>query len=324
MIDGSNYNADSGNNEIALNIYDTNIPLGVPVVSNIRTLADLNAYATPVDLVADDIRAGGDSSNVGTIVGARYNAPGGTTPQIYVQRVLERSFAHLAIWTKGEEPAVITSPTPMASDFDNDFRYAALADNAVSNLPTSGLAIYNFEADATYKGVNFFPDGNLTFNFGAAEVSNLPGGNFRGRMVVQGSSGDEYFGVDARLPGGSSGLFPTGGDRLVIDISNSGGTINTADGSFSGTPTISAAIGFFSDFVVGTTGGTIDGRFYHSSPYNPAVRDPFEIAGSGMITDSASTTNDLHFGFIGSCVIPTVSLCGPGNTNIVTPNIITP
>ncbi len=302
VIDGSNYNLNFGSIVVAFDITDAPVPL--PIASPDRTLADLNAYATPVELAAGDIRAGDDATNnVGTFVGARYD-DAADLPQIYVQRVLERGFAHLGIWTSGQVPTV--------GEFDHDFRYAALADNAVSNLPTTGLAQYFFEADATYKGVNFFPDGNLVVDFGA--------GNYRGLMVVNGSSADSYFGPGATLPSG--GGFVDGGDSLRIDLAQSDGTI-AADGSFSGTWTLPAAgatnapTGFFSD-LAGATGGTIGGRFYHSSGYNPATRDPFEIAGSGMITDTASTTNDLHFGFIGSCVIAT-AFCGPGNAQITIP-----
>ena len=134
-------------------------------------------------------------------------------------------------------------------------------------------------------------------------------------MTVNGSSADNYFGPGATLPSG--GGFPTGADSLRITVSNSGGTIDTADGSFSGTWTVGTAEGFFSDFVVGTTGGTIGGRFYHSPGYvpSPTMRDPFEIAGNGMITDSATMSNDLHFGFIGSCILGN-AFCGPGNNQI--------
>ena len=310
VIDGSNYNLNFGSIVVAFDITDSPVPL--PIVSPDRTLADLNFYAAPVVLASTAIRGGSDNTmNVGTITGFRYD-DAADLPQIYVQRLL--GHAHLGIWTNGRVPTVITSPSPSPTDFDNDFRYASLADNAVSNLPTSGLAVYHFEADATYKGVNFFPDGNLFFNFGTTAQSSLPGGNFRGSMIVEGSQSDNYFGVDARLPGGTGGVFPQSDDDLTIEISNSGGTIDTADGSFSGTWTLPAAgednapTGFFSD-LADATGGTIEGRFYHSSGYNPALRDPFEIAGNGMITDTAAMPNELHFGFIGSCRISS-SFCG--------------
>ena len=313
VIGGGDFIPDPVDNAVSFNIVDTPF---LPAVSPDTTLANLLEYAVdsgnmPVELVADDIRAGVDATtNVGTIVGARYNDAAGL-PQIYVQRVLERGFAHLGIWVSGKEP------TPGDSDHD-DFRYASLADNAVSNLPSTGIGQYFFEADATYKGVNFFPDGNLVMNFGA--------NNFRGSMDVEGSqgaNGADYFGVGGTLPDGTN---PSAFDSLSITYEQADGTINL-DGTFSGSWTIpiataaDAPTGFFSD-LAGATGGTIGGRFYHSSGYNPMDRDPFEIAGSGMITDSAM--NELRFGFLGSCVIPMSSFCGPGNTNIVTPNIITP
>ena len=310
VIDGSNYNLNFGSIVVAFDITDSPVPL--PIASPDRTLAELNAYATPVVLASTAIRAGADATtNVGTFVGARYNDAAGL-PQIYVQRVLERSFAHLGIWVNGQVP------TP--GDSDHDFRYASLADNAVSNLPTSGIAQYFFEADATYKGVNFFPDGSLVMDFGA--------NNYRGSMDVEGSqgaNGADYFGVGGTLPDGTN---PSALDSLSITYEQANGTI-AADGTFGGSWTIpiatadDAPTGFFSD-LAGATGGTISGRFYHSSGYNPATRDPFEIAGNGMISDTAIMPNELRFGFIGSCVIPMSSLCGPGNTNIVTPNIVTP
>ena len=145
VIDGSNYNLNFGSIVVAFDITDAPVPL--PIVSPDRTLADLNLYATPVVLASTAIRAGGDNTtNVGTITGLQYNDAAGM-PQIYVQRLL--GHAHLGIWVSGQVPTV--------GEFDHDFRYASLADNAVSNLPDNGLAQYNFEADATYKGLNFFP-----------------------------------------------------------------------------------------------------------------------------------------------------------------------
>ena len=303
---GGDFIPDPVDNAVSFDIIDTPI---LPAVSPDTTLANLLQYAVesgnmPMDLTAGQIRAGVDG-NAGTITGSQYNnAANLPLPEIYVQRL--QGHAHLGIWVNGQVPTV--------GEFDHDFRYAALANNAVSNLPDNGLAQYHFEADATYKGVNFFPDGDLTFNFGTAESAGLPGGNFRGTMSANGVT-DNHFGNLATLPSG--GGFVDGGDSLRITVSNTGGTIDTANGSFSGTWTVGTAEGFFSDFVVGTTGGTIDGRFYHSPEYvpSPTMRDPFEIAGNGMITDSAAMPNDLHFGFIGGCVLGN-AFCGPGNAQL--------
>ena len=307
LMDGTNFIRDPANNAVAFDIID---PLDVPMVSPDRTLADLNLYDMPDTLAADRIRAG-DEGSAGPITGLQYNDPVGL-PEIYVQRLL--GFAHLGIWVNEQVPTV--------NEFDHVFEYTFLADNAVSNsnLPTGGIAQYNFEGDATYKGVNFFPDGNLVVDFGA--------NNYRGLMVVEGSSAPNYFGAsNARLPDGSTnGRSVIGGtnamsDRLRIDFA--GGTIDRdgticTNATFCGTWTLpatgatNAPTGFFSD-LAGATGGTIGGRFYHSSGYNPMDRDPFEIAGSGMITDSAM--NELRFGFLGSCNLAT-TFCGPGNNQI--------
>ena len=306
LMDGTNFIRDPANSAVAFDIIDL---LDVPMVSPDRTLADLNLYDIPDTLAADRIRAG-DEGSAGPITGLQYNDPVGL-PQIYVQRLL--GFAHLGIWTNQQVPTV--------NEFDHVFEYTFLADNAVSNsnLPTSGIAQYNFEGDATYKGVNFFPDGNLVVDFGA--------NNYRGLMVVEGSSAPNYFGAsNARLPDGSTnGRSVIGGtnamsDRLRIDFA--GGTIDRdgticTNATFCGTWTLpatgatNAPTGFFADLAGAS--GSVRGRFYHSSGYNPASRDPFEIAGTGEVTDSAM--NELRFGFLGSCNLAT-TFCGPGNNQI--------
>ena len=306
LMDGTNFIRDPANNAVAFDITD---PLPVPIVSPDRTLADLNFYDTPDTLTAGEIRAG-DEGSAGTITGLQYNDPVGL-PQIYVQRL--QGFAHLGIWTNQQVPTV--------NEFDHVFEYTFLADNAVSNsnLPTGGIAQYNFEGDATYKGVNFFPDGNLVVDFGA--------NSYRGLMTASGSSDENHFGADdARVPDGTTdGRFLVGGtiamsDRLRIDFA--GGTIDRdgticTNATFCGTWTLpatgvtNAPTGFFADLAGAS--GSVRGRFYHSSGYNPASRDPFEIAGTGEVTDSAM--NELRFGFLGSCNLAT-TFCGPGNNQI--------
>ena len=254
-----------------------------PVVDGTMLMA-LNAYATPTALAADAIRAGVDRGSVGDITGFRYDDADGN-PQVYVQLL---THAHLGIWTNGQVPTVITSPTAMASDFDNDFRYAFLGDNAVSTLPTSGVANYRIEGDATYKGVNFFPDGRLEMNFAANTVA--------GEIFARGNEAlDDFGSATAMLPMTGGGVRPIA-DTDVVQI-NLDGIINS--GEFTSMPTVISALGFFADLDSGAT-GTFAGRFYDASGYTTASGDPSEIAGAGMFADSDGT-GDLHFGFVGRC-----------------------
>ena len=41
----------------------------------------------------------------------------------------------------------------------------------------------------------------------------------------------------------------------------------------------------------------MEGRFYDAAGYSPAARDPYEIAGTGIIVDSSDGTGDLHLAF---------------------------
>ena len=305
VIDGSNYNLNFGSIVVAFDITDAPVPL--PVASNDRTLQNLNDYATPVELVANDIRHGSDSlTNVGAITGLRYDNPAGM-PEIYVQRL--RGFAHLGIWVNQQVPTV--------NEFDHDFRYAALADNAVSEVPDSGIGLYFIEGDATYKGVNFFPDGQLRMNFGtAADSIGTPGMSYDGSINVDGTQEMDDFGqVGADV---SSGTDVESDDDLTINLV---GTI-AADGTFFGTrpdgvggqmntTTITKATGFFEDLgnAPDITSASFFGRFYHGGVYNPANGDPDEIAGAGVIVDSIDGTGDLHFGFLGRCD----QVCEAGN-----------
>ena len=249
-----------------------------PVVDGTMLMA-LNDYTPPTVLAADAIRAGEDSViAANAITGLLYNDAAGN-PQIYVQLL---TYAHLGIWTNGQVPTVITSPTAMASDFVNDFRYAFLGDNAVSSLPTSGTANYAIEGDATYKGVNFFPDGIITANFALSSFGIL--------ISAEGDSAnraDDFGNANAMLPDGS---VVANTDNLFIELI--GGSI-TATG-FEGTLIMSNAnAGFFSDLLTGAT-GTVRGGFYDSVP-NPATA-PRELAGVIEIMDNEG---DLHMGFLG-------------------------
>ena len=288
---------------------DSNADIAVanmlPMPANRRTLEELNAYNVPMPLGQNAIRAGSDNLGMGVnITGFLYNdGADPPQPQIYVQLL---THAHLGIWTSGQVPTVISLATATASDFDHDFRYGFLNDNAIpeSNLPDNGLANYAIEGDATYKGLNFFPDGSLVMNFGER--------TFTANIVAEGTSGLNNFGpttpmvpdVDDRdLDDNRDELRATDStDNLEISLD---GDI-TGDG-FSSAPTVTDATGFFADLASGTT-GTLAGRFYDVEGYMPGVpampggtpEDPSEIAGAGMITDSDGTGN-LHFGFLGRC-----------------------
>ena len=269
----------------------------LPTAMNGRTLAELNAYTVPTPLAVGEIRAGGDERlDPAVITGSRYNDADGN-PQVYVQML---TYAHLGIWTNGQVPTIITLPTATASDFDHDFRYAFLGDNAIpgSDLPTIGGATYALEGDATYKGVNFFLDGSLGIQF-------TGGGNaISGSLSADGDTAlDDYGSATARVRDSTDvadvGREIVDGDDLNINFLD--GTIN-ADGTFSSTPTITAVGAFFSDLNSGAT-GTFAGRFYDAAEYDSASGDPSEIAGAGMFADSDGTddSDNLHFGFLGRC-----------------------
>ena len=268
--------ADPNNANADFIISETDI---LPTAMNGRTLAELNAYTVPTPLAADAIRNRQSDAIDGVAITASLYADASGNPQIYVQ-LLE--FAALGIWVSGN------APMPNV-DFDHDFRYAFLGDNAVSTLPTSGTAGYDIEGDATYKGVNFFPDGFLNMDFAA--------NTFDAQIQARDTQALNHFGsATAMLPttGGMRGL--AANDDLVLNLV---GTIDANGLMSTTTPLINVATGFFADLASGAT-GTMEGRFYDAAGYDPALGDPSEIAGAGIITDSDGT-GDLHFGFVGRC-----------------------
>ena len=286
LRDGSNYNRDAGNNNVAFDIVD---PLTLPTAMNGRTLAELNAYDIPTVLATNVIR-NLQSDDIGgvTITASRYGDA--AAPDVFVQML---EFAALGIWVNGNTPAI--------NGVDHDFDYAFLGDNVVSTLPNSGAARYDIEGDATYRGVNFFPDGNLNMDF---EMN-----SFSGSMGVSGAFGPDHFGsATAMVPdlddldadGDTAELRPIASTdiwqiNLIGDIDSDG---------FTSMPNISGALGFFADLSSGApaTGNTMAGRFYDAAGYNPASGDPSEIAGAGIIVDSDGT-GDVHFGFVGRCTL---------------------
>ena len=258
-----------------------------PVVDGTMLMA-LNGYATPTALAADAIRNFQSDAIDGVAITASLYADASNMPQIYVQML---EFAALGIWVNGN--------TPMPNvEFDHDYGYAFLGDNAVNPPATGdnrGTAIYNIEGDATYKGVNFFPQGSLTMHFDA--------GDFEGRIEGGGVvvSNPNFFGdANAMVPDVND--LDGDGDRtelrLIVDDDflriNLGGTIDT-DG-FNSTPTIINAFGFFSDLASGAA-GTMRGRFYDDpATYDPTMATPRELVGVMEIMDAQG---NLNIGFLG-------------------------
>ena len=230
-------------------------------------LIQLDAAVAPAVLATNQIRAGEDSDNNNSsraaipITGFRYGDA--ATPDVFVQKL---DFAHIGIWINGNLA-------------DNDFNYAWLGENVVAPPVITGDAIYDVEGDATYKGVNFFPDGTMTMHFDS--------GTFDGRMQAFASDLDDDFGG---IP------VPTGGG--IFDLRITGGTI-TADGfEFTGTPSFGNTFGFFGDLTA-ITSFSMSGRFHDdSATYDPSMAAPTELSGVVDIIDGGGT-NDLHMGFLG-------------------------
>ena len=274
LRDGSNYNRDAANNNVAFDIVD---PLTLPTAMNGRTLAELNAYDIPTALAADAIRNRASETIRGAaITGSRYN-DASNMPQIYVQML---EFAALGVWVNGNAPDI--------GVFDHiNYDYAFLGDNVVATLPTSGSASYSIEGDAIYKGVNFFPDGIISANFGT-------GGNVNVLISADGSNAtnraDDYGDANAMVPMTGGGMRPaTATDNINIQFT---GTI--IGNEFQGTPIITGG-GFFADLAgFDSAASSFSGRFYDSVP-NPATA-PRELAGVMEIVDD---DGNLNMGFLG-------------------------
>ena len=239
----------------------------LPAVANNLLLSALNAYTIPAVLATNEIRAGGDENGSRAaipITGFRYGDA--AAPDVFVQKL---DFAHIGIWINGNLA-------------DNDFDYAWLGENVVASpadTDNRGDAIYDVEGDATYKGVNFFPDGTMTMHFDS--------GTFDVLMSAFASEIDDDFG-GTLVPTGVGGFF----------LRFTGGTI-TADGfAFSGTPQLGNHNGFFSDLNI-ITSFSMSGRFHDdSATYAPDMAAPTELSGVAEIIDGGGT-DDLHMGFLG-------------------------
>ena len=247
-----------------------------PVVDGTMLMA-LNDYTPPTVLAADAIRNRLSDAVRGVVITASLYADASVMPQIYVQ-LLE--FAALGIWVNGNTPAI--------NGDDHDFDYAFLGDNVVATLPNSGSATYRVEGDATYKGVNFFPDGIIAADFGA--------GVFATSISADGSTAatrtDDYGSATAMVPDGSGGMRPvTGTDSISINLD---GTISGNE--FQGTP-IFTVDGFFSDLAgFDSAASSFSGRFYDSDTYDPTATTPRELAGVMEIIDDQG---NLNMGFLG-------------------------
>ncbi len=252
-----------------------NFPL--PMAANLETLANLNAYDIPTALSVNLIRnLQSDAVRGVAITASRYDDASGN-PQVYVQ-LLE--FAALGVWVNGNAPDI--------GVFDHiNYDYAFLGDNVVATLPTSGSASYSIEGDAIYKGVNFFPDGIISANFGT-------GGNVNVLISADGSNAtnraDDYGDANAMVPMTGGGMRPaTATDNINIQFT---GTI--IGNEFQGTPIITGG-GFFADLAgFDSAASSFSGRFYDSVP-NPATA-PRELAGVMEIVDDQG---NLEMGFLG-------------------------
>ena len=270
LRDGSNYNRDAGNNNVAFDIVDT---LTLPTAMHGRTLAELNAYDIPTVLATNVIR-NLQSDDIGgvTITASRYGDA--AAPDVFVQML---EFAALGVWVNGNTPEIGTT--------DHDFDYAFLGDNGVNPPAMSdgrGDAIYNIEGDATYLGLNFFPDGLLTMHFDA--------GNFGGAMTaVEGvnQTPDDFGGAD-----------PSGGtDFFNFSFTPADGSITPTGFEVSGFSI--TGLGFFSG-LNGVTTTSLTGRFYNGPGYDPSAAAPTELAGV-VETNIGGGADELKMGFLGRC-----------------------
>ena len=249
-----------------------------PVVDGTMLMA-LNAYATPTALSVNLIRnlqsdAIGLTGSEVSITASRYDDANGN-PQIYVQML---EFAALGVWVNGNTPEIGTT--------DHDFDYAFLGDNGV-NPPADtdgrGTATYNVEGDATYRGLNFFPDGQLMMDFDALTF----GGTINALEGVATQSLNFFGGVDP-TPGGTDffSMSFTNGDITPTGFEVSGFSIT--------------GLGVFMP-LNGITDTELTGRFYNDvAGYAPDMAPPTELAGV-VETTIGGGADELKMGFLGRC-----------------------
>ncbi len=227
-------------------------------------LIQLDAAVDPTPLAANLIRAGGDENSSRAaipITGFRYGDA--ATPRAFVQKL---DFAHIGIWINGNLA-------------DNNFSYAWLGENVVAPPATTdsrGDAIYEVEGDATYKGINFFPDGTMVMHFDSNTFD----------VTLSASALDEAddFG----------GTPVTGGG--IFGIAIAAGAITDDGFEFTGTPILGLNSGFFSDLDA-ITSFSMSGRFHDdSATYDPSMAAPTELSGVAEIVDAEG---NLNMGFLG-------------------------
>ena len=243
----------------------------LPPVVDGTMLTALNAYATPTALAANVIRnRRSESINGAAITGSRYDDPS-DMPQIYVQML---EFAALGIWVDGNAPEIGVD--------DYDYDYAFLGDNVVNSPAMTdgrGSATYNVEGDATYRGLNFFPDGSMAADFDMRTF----------RLVLEAGDGGAF------INDAFGGIDPSNqGDNFVLVVN---GAI-TDEGFGASNFTFNAQSGFFSG-LSGVTATTLTGRFYNDAAgYDPSMAAPTELAGV-IETNIGGGADELKLGFLG-------------------------
>ena len=267
--------SDSDSGDTILPTRPTTTPDTTPEVgiATSDSVMEGNAAVAPTALAANAIRnLQSDAIDGVAITASRYDDLSTRLPQVYVQRL---EFAALGIWVNGNDPEI------GMTDHD-DYDYAFLGDNGVNPPSTTdgrGDAIYDVEGDATYRGLNFFPDGSLTMHFDL--------GTFEGAM-----SATE--GV-AETPDDFGGANPAAGtDFFTFSFTN--GRITDTGFEVSDISSITG-LGFFSG-LNSITATSLTGRFYNGPGYNPSTAAPTELAGVVEITNGGGM-NDLHIGFLG-------------------------
>ena len=337
IADSSHYESDGESN-----LFVGNHPLREGMFGGGRqTISELNLHARPTILSANQIRAGGDNDagdstrQILSITGQRHNNPDGN-PHFYVQQL---QYAALGIWvndawafqfgaSRNRHGAVGLIAPRLLSDAQNGYRYTILNENIVSSLPTRadnvGTAIYDIEGDATFRSVNFFPDGSLTANFNT--------GTFRGQISANGSeSADDFGSANAMVPGriDDNGMVimrqVNSGDSLTLSIDNVRILRRSNDPVFNFFPDVitpwtsnhtriietsrypvsASGTGFFA--ALNNRGGfEFTAHFHDAANYDPALTTPAEISGffrmaADIRRDSAIRDYEqlLHMGFLG-------------------------
>ena len=304
--DGSNYNpVTNGNADAAFTVANM-----LPPVMDSTTLVQLNAYAMSVAVAAPFRQGQNDDTRSSTeqtlpIVEAQYNDASGN-PQILTQRL---QFAALGVWVSGDATAV------------DGFQYASLAHDVVAP-PTQaaaaansiGLATYDIEGDAVYKGLRLYPDGrfNADFNIGAVNgtIDVRPGTSSGGNSAI-----DDFGTATPTLANGTA----LGSDPLFIRMRFAPANPASIDADgFSSSNFVVFEVGglmtntnrFFLPLL--NRVGEINGRFHAETDVSEtdfyrdggmATSAPPEMSGTFSImdgtTDCGGSACELKGGFLG-------------------------